>query len=100
MRLDVQTDESMTEVEYQPHIASKCHSVSQKTRNKFPRCLLIVSEDLLRVEQCITYLHRIGFRSCYAVTFAHTNFGGEERPASESSMIPGIVAFWVVKSEI
>ena len=46
-----------------------------------------MSELLLRVEQCITYLHRIEFQSCYAVTLHHHNLYERERPASESIMI-------------
>jgi hypothetical protein len=58
-----------------------------------------VSELLLRVEQCITYLHRIEFQSCYAVTLHHHNLYERERPASESIMILAGAGFEARRSQ-
>ena len=44
-------------------------------------------DALLHFEVCMTYLHRMKFQSCYAVTSTDTKLYETERPARDSRIL-------------
>jgi hypothetical protein len=75
-------------------------NLSRRHEKKNFGIILLKMKELLHLELCITYLHRMRFQSCYAVTSSHINLYERRRPARVTSMTLAIVAFGAYYIEV